>query len=42
MLVLQQMMALFLVMIAGFFAQQKGILDESACKKSILDCGEYR
>ncbi len=33
MLVLQQMMALFLVMIAGFFAQQKGILDESACKK---------
>lgn len=33
MLVLQQMMALFLVMVAGFFAQQKGILDESACKK---------
>ncbi|TGY95712.1 AEC family transporter [Petralouisia muris] len=33
MLILQQMLVLFLIMVAGFFAEQKKILDEDACKK---------
>ena len=33
MLILQQMIVLFLVMLAGFLAEQKKILDEDACKK---------
>lgn len=33
MLILQQMVVLFLVMLAGLFAGQKKILDEDACKK---------
>lgn len=33
MLILQQMLALFLIMLAGFFAEQKNILDEDTCKK---------
>lgn len=33
MLILQQMLVLFFIMLAGFFAQQKQILDEDACKK---------
>lgn len=33
MLVLQQMMVLFLIMLAGFFAAYKKVLDEDACKK---------
>ncbi len=33
MLILQQMVVLFLVMLAGFFAERKKVLDEGACKK---------
>lgn len=33
MLILQQMLALFLIMLAGFFTEQKNILDEDTCKK---------
>ncbi len=33
MLILQQMLVLFFIMLAGFFAQKKQILDEDACKK---------
>lgn len=33
MLILQQMLVLFLIMLAGFFAEQKNILDEDTCKK---------
>ena len=33
MLILQQMIVLFLVMLAGFLAEQKKILDEDTCKK---------
>lgn len=33
MIILQQMLVLFLVMLAGFFAEKKGVLDEDACKK---------
>lgn len=33
MLILQQMLVLFFIMLAGFFAEQKEILDEGTCKK---------
>lgn len=33
MLILQQMMVLFVIMLIGFFAERKGILDEKASKK---------
>lgn len=33
MLILQQMLVLFFIMLAGFFAEQKEILDEDTCKK---------
>ena len=33
MIILQQMLVLFLIMLAGFFAEKKEVLDEDTCKK---------
>lgn len=33
MLILQQMLVLFVIMLAGLFAEKKGVLDEDTCKK---------